>query len=111
MKITINESMFKQQFRLYGRSDQFSSNGLTALFNFLEEVYGEDGEYEYALDVVSLCCEFTEYDNALDAALNYNRLLNVGSLTEDEKEKNALEFLRDHTLVITFDGGIIIQDF
>ena len=111
MKITINESMFKQQFRLYGRSDQFSSNGLTALFNFLEEVYGEDGEYEYALDVVSLCCEFSEYDNALEAGLNYNGLLNVESLTEDEKERNALEFLRDNTLVITFDGGIIIQDF
>ena len=111
MKITINESMFKQQFRLYGRSDQFSSNGLTALFNFLEEVYGEDGEYEYALDVVSLCCEFSEYDNALEAGLNYNGLLNVKSLTEDEKERNALEFLRDNTLVITFDGGIIIQDF
>ena len=111
MKITINESMFKQQFRLYGRSNQFSSNGLTALFNFLEEVYGEDGEYEYALDVVSLCCEFSEYDNALEAGLNYNGLLNVKSLTEDEKERNALEFLRDNTLVITFDGGIIIQDF
>ena len=111
MKITINESMFKQQFRLYGRSDQFSSNGLTALFNFLEEVYGEEGEYEYALDVVSLCCEFSEYDNALDAGLHYNGLLNDKSLTEDERERNALEFLRDNTLVITFDGGIIIQDF
>ncbi len=111
MKITINESMFKQQFRLYGRSDQFSSNGLTALFNYLEEVYGEDGEYEYALDVVSLCCDFTEYENALDAASNYNRLINVESLTKDEKEKKALEFLSDHTLIITFEGGIIIQDF
>ena len=32
-------------------------------------------------------------------------------MTEDEREKNALQFLSDHTLVITFDGGIIIQDF
>ena len=111
MKITINEAIFKDQFRLYGRGDQFSSNGLTALYNFLEEVYGEDNENGYVLDVISLCCEFSEYDNALDAALNYNRLLNDKSLTEDEKEKNALGFLRDHTLVITFDGGIIIQDF
>jgi hypothetical protein len=111
MKITINESMFKDQFRLHGRKDQFSSNGLTALYNYLEEVYGEDSENEYVLDIISLCCDFTEYDNALDAALNYNRLLNVESSTEDEKEKNALAFLSDHTLVITFDGGIIIQDF
>ena len=111
MKITINEAMFKDQFRLHGRKDQFSSNGLTALYNYLEEAFGEDSEYEYDLDVIGLCCEFTEYDNALDAGLNYNGLLNVESLTEDEKEKNALEFLSDHTLVITFDGGIIIQDF
>ena len=111
MKITINESMFKDQFRLHGRSDQFSSNGLTALYNYLVEVYEEGSECEYVLDVVSLCCDFTEYDNALDAALHYNRLINVESLTKDEKEKNALEFLRDNTLVLTFNEGIIIQDF
>lgn len=111
MKITINESMFKDQFRLNGRKDQFSSNGLTALYNYLEEVFDESTEYEYDLDVIGLCCEFTEYDNALDAGLNYNGLLNVESLTEEEKERNALEFLRDNTLVITFEGGIIIQDF
>ena len=103
--------MFKDQFRLNGRKDQFSSNGLTALYNYLEEVFDESTEYEYDLDVIGLCCEFTEYDNALDAGLNYNGLLNVESLTEDEKERNALEFLRDNTLVITFEGGIIIQDF
>ena len=111
MKITINESIFKDQFRLHGRKDQFSSEGLTALYKHLEEEYGEDSENEYVLDVISLCCDFSEYDDALDAGLNYNRLLNDGSSTEDEKEKNALEFLRDHTLVITFEGGIIIQDF
>ena len=111
MKITINESMFKDQFRLHGRKDQFSSNGLTALYNYLEEAFDESSEYEYNLDVIGLCCEFSEYDNALDAALHYNRLINDKSLTEDEREKNALAFLTDHTLVITFDGGIIIQDF
>ena len=111
MKITINESIFKDQFRLHGRKDQFSSDGLTALYNYLEEIYDEATEYEYNLDVIGLCCEFSEYDNALDAGLNYNRLLNDKSLTEDEREKNALGFLSDHTLVITFEGGIIIQDF
>ena len=111
MKITINESIFKEQFRLHGRKDQFSYNGLTALYKHLEEALDEDSENEYVLDVIGLCCEFSEYDNALDAALNYNRLINDKSLTEDENERNALGFLRDHTLVITFEGGIIIQDF
>ena len=109
--MTINESMFHDMFRTYGRSDQFSYNGLTALYNYLDKVHGEDSENEYVLDVIALCCVLTEYENALDAALNYNRLLDVESLTEEEKEKNALAFLRDNTLVITFDGGIIIQDF
>ena len=34
MKMTINESIFKDEFRLQGRSDQFSSNGLTALYKY-----------------------------------------------------------------------------
>ena len=111
MKITINESMFKQQFRLYGRSDQFSSNGLTALFNYLEEVYGEDGEYEYALDVVSLCCDFTEYENALEAAKNYRLFTIDEKLNEEEQKREALQFLSYRTTIIDFDGGIIVQNF
>ena len=111
MKITVNEAMFKEQFRLHGRKNQFSYNGLTALYNYLEKEYADDSENEYVLDVIGLCCVLSEYENALDAALNYNRLLDVESLTNDEKEKNALQFLRDNTLVVTFDGGIIIQDF
>ena len=111
MKITINESMFKQQFRLYGRSDLFSSNGLTALFNYLEEVYGEDGEYEYALDVVSLCCDFTEYENALEAAKNYRLFTIDEKLNEEEQKREALQFLSYRTTIIDFDGGIIVQNF
>ena len=40
MIITINESKFLDQFRLQGRSDEFSTNALRALFNYLEE--GDD---------------------------------------------------------------------
>ena len=108
--MTINFGDFCDAFFKSERKDQFSYNGKKALFEYIESLEQDTGD-EMELDVIGLCCEFTEYDNALDAALNYNRLLNVGSLTEDEKEKNALEFLRDNTLVITFDGGIIIQDF
>ena len=112
MKITINESMFKQQFRLYGRSDQFSSNGLTALFNYLEEVYGEDGEYEYALDVVSLCCDFAEFSTALEGAKNYSGFFtSEEDLNEGEEERQAVQFLSKRTTILQFDGGIIVQNF
>ena len=111
MKITINESMFKDQFRLHGRSDQFSSNGLTALYNYIEEAYGEDSEFEYVLDVIALCCDFTECATALEAAKNGFLFTISEDLTEEEKEKEALRLLTDITSVITFDGGIIVQNF
>ena len=110
MKITINESKFLDQFRLQGRSDEFSTNALRALFNYLEEVYGEDSEYY--LDVISLCCEFTEYENALDAAKNYSGFFtSEEDLSEGEQERQALQFLSKRTTIIHFDGGIIMQEF
>ena len=112
MKITINESIFKDQFRLHGCSDQFSSNGLTALYNYLEEVFDESTEYEYNLDVVSLCCEFTEYENALEAAKNYSGFFtSEEDLSEGEQERQAVQFLSKRTTILQFEGGIIIQNF
>ena len=111
MKITINESIFKDQFRLYGQIDQFSSNGLTALYDYLEEVYDESTEYEYNLDVVSLCCEYTEYASALDAVYGSTDFECEDSLDEDFKESEALKYLQKETQVIIFIGGIIIQNF
>ena len=111
MKITINESMFKEQFRLHGRKDQFSWNGLTALYDYLEEAYGEDSEYEYDLDVIGLCCDFSEYSNALYAALSYNEFTISENMNEEEQKREALQFLSDNTTIIHFDGGVIIQNF
>jgi hypothetical protein len=110
MKITINESMFKEQFRLHGRSDQFSSNGLKALYEYFEEVYGEDSGYEYVLDVISLCCDFTEYDTALEAAKNYSPFTRDEHLNEEEQERQAFQFLSLRTTIIDFDGGIIMSN-
>ena len=112
MKITVNEAMFKDQFRLHSRKDQFSYNGLTALYKYREGQSGEDSENEYVLDVFSLCCVLTEYENALEAAKNYSGFFtSEEDLCEGEQERQALEFLSDRTTIIQFDGGIIVQDF
>ena len=112
MKITINEAMFKEQFRLHGRKDQFSSDGLTALYNYLEDIYDEATEYEYNLDVIGLCCEFAEFSTALEGAKHYSGFFtSEEDLNEGEEERQALEFLSDRTTVIPFDGGVIIQNF
>tara|TARA_R110001632_G_scaffold94509_1_gene200483 strand:- start:150 stop:455 length:306 start_codon:yes stop_codon:yes gene_type:complete len=62
MKQTINIYDFENAFRQHRREDQFSYKGLRALFKMLES-YEEDTGEEIELDVISLCCEYTEYEN------------------------------------------------
>jgi hypothetical protein len=100
MKQTINQYQFADAFRSAGRQDQFSYAGLNALFGYLDDI-GEEIE----LDVIALCCEYSEHKSALDAAADY------GYDVDDESEENAMQFLRHNTTVIEFDGGIIIQQF
>lgn len=60
MKTTINEHDFIEAFKDAGRENQFSREGLIALFDYLEELEQETGE-ETELDVIALCCRFAEY--------------------------------------------------
>jgi hypothetical protein len=100
MKQTINQYQFSDAFRSAGRQDQFSYAGLNALFGYLDDI-GEEIE----LDVIALCCEYSEHKSALDAAADYS--FDV----DGENEETAMQFLRHNTTVIEFDGGIIIQQF
>lgn len=54
---------FRSEFIAYGRGDQFSYNALKVLFDWYEELSdGMGGEYE--LDVIGICCEWSEYDRS-----------------------------------------------
>lgn len=53
---TITKSQFRDAFRDKGRLEQFSYEGLGVLYDYLEESF--DGKYE--LDVIELCCEYTQ---------------------------------------------------
>ena len=81
---------------------QMSYEASFAMAEYLEEYEESTGE-EIELDSVAIRCEFTEYESAIDAAAQYT--------SEFTTEAAALEYLQDHTSVITFDGGAIIQDF
>ena len=139
MKQTVTESMFVQAFLTSDeRKEQFSYDGLKALFAYCEELEDDCGE-QVEFDMVALCCEFTEYDdimavfNAHDGDLKtsdyvdfeetnkdlydsaetvkerYNLLDDVNRETFDDDLK---EYLQDNTQVIELDnGGFIIQDF
>ena len=102
-----------------GREDQFTYKGKRALFDYLEEM-SEGMDEPIELDVIALCCEYSEYESAWDAMKEYQPedMPTVDEVEgEDLLELNerletaALEWLEERTSVITFDGGIIIAQF
>ena len=117
MHITITSSLFADAFSHMGRENNFSREALEALFNYLEEYEQDTGE-DLELDVIGLCCEFTEYETAVEAASDYGFTTELeaedyedAESYEDAKEEEALEWLQDRTEVIPFDGGLIVQNF
>ena len=111
MKITVTESMFKDQFKAYGREDNFSNAGLSALFEHLTESEQDVGE-EMELDVIALCCEFTE-SSVTEIIGDYG--FDFPDCVEMEDQFNAvLEYLENETVVVYSDedtGMILYQNF
>ena len=89
MKQTISLHDFRKAFQSI-RPDNFSYAGLEALYDFLEET---DPDYE--LDVIALCCDFTEYS----------------SLEEFQADYENIDDIERRTTVIPFGDSFIIQNF
>ena len=105
MKTTVTSYQFVESFRLCGRETQFSVPARRALFAHFEIIEQYQDE-EIELDPIAVCCEFAEYPCALEAAKVYGLELRGG-----DEESRALDWLREKTQVIEFDGGIVIQQF
>jgi len=111
MKQSIGFNQFTDAFHSYERFDNFGYAALKALFEYLEEYEEGTGE-EMELDVIALCCDFTQYDSAREAA---EEMITGFEREEDESdedlEERALEELQENTTVITYDGGVVVQSF
>ena len=108
MKQTVYASDFINAFRAHNRQ-QFSYDGLHALFEYLEELESNTGT-EMELDVVALCCDFSEYASAKEAADEYGWEADAAA-DEEENEEAAIYWLRDRTQVIAHGSGVIISAF
>jgi hypothetical protein len=102
MKTIVTEFQFIEAFRHAGRETQFSVPARRALFAHLED-YEKSTCFELELDPIAICCEFAEHSSAIVASKEYGQSF--------ESESEALEWLRNHTQVIEFDGGLVIQLF
>ncbi len=106
-RLSTNEAA--HQIFKYG-GDSFSHAGSRALAEHLEQMEDDTGT-EIEIDPVAFRCDFAEYGSALEAAGEYSGFEPDEDDDEEEQEEAALAWLQDHTSVIPFDEGIIIQEF
>jgi hypothetical protein len=106
MYITIDHaSQFRDQFRQAGRGNQFSYEALNMLYEYLEDI---DPQYE--LDVIALCCDYTE---ATVEEIAHAYGLELPEDEDEEQHRQAVfDFLNDHTsLVGDVAGGFLYANF
>lgn len=110
MKTSINKYDFRDAFKAAGRENNFSYDGLGVLFDYFEEYEESTGE-EIELDVVAICCEYSE-DYCSDIADNYN--IDISDcIDEVTTVETVMAYLQDHTSVagVTEDGTIVYAQF
>jgi len=98
MKQSVNMYDFERAFKNFER-DNFSYDGLKALFEYLEE-YGDGMGEEVELDVIALCCEYAEYDSLSEYNDDYGTKYSEIDAIQD-----------DTTLIKIDDNSFIIQQY
>ena len=79
------------------RPDQFSYKALQALWEHFEQ-YEEDTGEQIEFDPISICCDYSEYQDIKEIQENYP---DIKTMKDLERE----------TQVISFDGGFVIQNY
>ena len=99
-KVYFND--FLEEFKEYGRENQFTYEGKKALYNYLNQLADDIGE-PIELDVIAICSDFTEYSDLKEFNDDYGYTIN---------EVNSINEVEYYTTVIKIDEeSFIIQDF
>ena len=102
-------SNFRDEFRACGRADQFSYEALGILFEYLENYEMDTGE-EIELDVVSLCCDYSE-DSPENIRDQYG--IDTDGMDEDEIINEVIVTLEENAAFVgkTNTGTIIYRNY
>jgi len=101
---TITKSDFTSAFHRMGRGDNFTYEGLIALYDYLEDYEDSTGE-QIELDVIAFCCEYSEYESLAEFQEDYG------------EDYQSIEDIENQTTLIALDDkkdsltGFIIQAF
>jgi hypothetical protein len=107
MKTTVNVYDFHREFELI-RPNNFSRAGLNVLFDYFDEYEQESGE-QMELDVIAICCDFTEA-TWQEIAENYSIDLTDAELG-GEKYEIVKTYLEDQgALIGEVDGGFVYRN-
>ena len=106
---TIQLSDFRSAFYNMGRKDQFSYEGLGLIFDYIEDYERDNGE-QIELDVIAICCEWSE-DSPENIARSYD--IDISGMEGEEIMSEVLGFLRDETQVagVTDQNTIVYVQF
>ena len=89
---TLNKHQFIDSFKSWDTyANSFSYEGLELLYDWLEMQKAQSDE-DIELDVVGLCCDFTESDVAT--------IIQDYTLPQDASFNDALEYIQDKSLVV-----------
>ena len=95
MKEYVNEHTFRDRFM---RSDNYKNNfsyeGLHALFEYIEQYEDDCGE-EFEFDMVGICCDYSEHDSLKDFNADY-----AGTPGNNCWKYETLDDIREETVVI-----------
>ncbi len=105
---TLSKSSFIDAFTHSSRKDQFSYEALEAIFDYLEDYSDSTGE-PVELDIVGICCEWSE-SHWSDVAREYS--IDLNDFAEDEDDCNRIEavmqYLWDNTHALELSEGIVL---
>lgn len=108
MKTTVYFAEFRDYFHEI-RPDNFSYQGLRALFDYLEEYEESTGE-EVEFDVIAICCDFSE-DSFQNIADQYGIELDP-EMDEDYQKQQVIEHLEGEGVYVGDSiHGIVYRNF
>jgi hypothetical protein len=108
MKTTVSLYDFRREFEQC-RPNNFSYEGLAILFEYIEGYEDSMGE-EIELDIISICCDFTE-DSFQNIADQYGIELDSEE-DEDYQKQQVIDHLENQGVLIgDSDNGIIYQNY
>jgi hypothetical protein len=90
----VTKHSFIDAFKQSSRKDQFSYDALEAIYEYLED-YSQDSGEDVELDIVAICCDWSEM-TWQDVAMSYGVDLSQ-CIDDDERIGEVESFLCDNT--------------